>query len=168
MSGATKWDLVYATKVTTGLRSRHQTNITNATFEIFLESLDAWEYDLLRHSTLIFDPFTVCSKFDIGFLAGSDGSEKFGTDRAFGWSLSTNDGVRTASGMGPSRGLKMDSYRAECRGMLSILRFLVRLGEYTRREEQWSGTIGADTQSMLKTLFGQDNVKKGTQLGAVE
>ena len=168
MTGATKWYLVHTTKVTTGLRKRQSMSSTNATFENFLEALDIWEYDLLRHSKLAFDPFTVSSKLGTGFSAGSDGSEKFGTDGAFGWSLSTIDGVRTAWGMGPSRGLKMDSYRAECSGMLSILRFLVRLGEYTRNAEQWNGTVGTDSQSMLKTLFGQDNVIKGTRLGAAD
>ncbi len=113
------------------------------------------------------DPFTVCAKHETGFLAGSDGSEKYGTDGAFGWAVSTIDGGRTAWGMGPSRGLRMDSYRAEWSGMLSLLRFLVRLGDYTHKPVEWSGTIGTDSQSMLKTLFGQENVRQCTLLGSV-
>jgi hypothetical protein len=156
------WRLIHATRVVT----IEQDIRPSATFEDFLNALDVWEYDLLRHTVLSIDPFTVSSQHDIGFTAGSDGSEKYGTDGAFGWALSTNDGVRTAWGMGPSRGLRMDSYRAECSGMLSILRFLVRLGEYTNKAEEWSGIIGTDSQSMLKTLFGQANVQAQIPLGA--
>jgi hypothetical protein len=61
-----------------------------------------------------------------------------------------------ATGMGPSRGQVMDSYRAECSGMLSILRFLIRVAEYTQMVDDWEGTIGTDSQSMLDTVFGRD------------
>ena len=105
------------------------------------------------------DSFTVSLQHEIGFTAGTDGSEKYVTDGAFGWALGTFDGVRTAWGMGPSRGLRMDSDRAECSGMLSILRFSVRLGKYTNKAEEWSGIIGTDSQSILKTLFSQANVQ---------
>ena len=57
--------------------------------------------------------------------------------------------------MGPSRGHVMDSYRAECSGMLSILRFLIRLAEFTAMDGTWRGTIGTDSQSMLDTIFGR-------------
>ncbi|KAI2500799.1 hypothetical protein MHU86_13656 [Fragilaria crotonensis] len=85
----------------------------------------------------------------------SDGSEKFGTDGAFGWTLSNTNG-KERQGMGPSRGSVMDSYRAECSGMLSILRFLIRLAEFTAMDGPWTGTIATDSQSMLDTLFGRD------------
>ena len=71
---------------------------------------------------------------------------------AFGWAISTPGGERAAVGRGPSRGMSMDSYRAECSGYLSILRFFIRLAEYTGRYEPWRGTIGTDSQSMLDTI----------------
>ena len=56
-------------------------------------------------------------------------------------------------GMRPSRGMSMDSYRAKCSGCLSILRFFIRLAEYTAgRYEPRRGTIGTDSQSMLDTV----------------
>ncbi|KAI2500736.1 hypothetical protein MHU86_13715 [Fragilaria crotonensis] len=58
--------------------------------------------------------------------------------------------------MGPSRGSIMDSYRAECSGMLSILRLLVRLAKFTAMDGTWTGTIVTDSQSMLDTVFGRD------------
>jgi hypothetical protein len=47
----------------------------------------------------------------------------------------------------------MDSYRAECSGMLSFLRFLVRLAEYADMYEPWHGIVGTDSQSMLDRLY---------------
>lgn len=51
--------------------------------------------------------------------------------------------------------------------MLSLLRFPIRLGEYTFRAELWSGTIGGtDSHSMLERLFGSKTVKDGEPLTA--
>jgi hypothetical protein len=66
--------------------------------------LDAWEYDLLRHSTLFADAFTINNDLRTSFLAGSDGLEMYSTNEAFGWMISNGSGERAASGMGPSRG----------------------------------------------------------------
>ena len=130
------------------------------TFEEFVHNLEPWEVDLLRHTELFADPYTACLELqhETGFLAGSDGSEKFGTDGAFGWMISTTGGERVACGKGPSRGHVMDSYRAECSGMLSILRFIIRLAEFTAAATTWEGTIGTDSQSMLDTIFGRDRI----------
>jgi hypothetical protein len=57
-----------------------------------------------------------------------------------------------AVGMEPSRGMSMDSFRAECSGCLSLLWFFIRLAEYTGRCEPWRGIIGTDSQSMLNTV----------------
>jgi hypothetical protein len=50
----------------------------------------------------------------------------------------------------------MDSYRAECSGMLSILRFIIRIAEYTATASVWEGTMGTNNQSLLDTIFGRD------------
>ena len=49
----------------------------------------------------------------------------------------------------------MDSYRAECTGMLSFLRFLVRLDHYVNMDDRWRGLIGTDSQSVLNTLYDE-------------
>ena len=59
-----------------------------------------------------------------GLRAVSDGSVWEEVNGAFGWALSTDQGERVAKGMGPARGVKIDSYRAEVYGMLSLLCFL--------------------------------------------
>ena len=108
-----------------------------------------------------FYAFTISDDISTSFAAGSDGSEKYGTDGAFGWMISNDSGERVAAGMGPSRGWRMDSYRAECSGMLSLLRFLIRLGAYTFHVGSWNGTIGTDSRSMLEKLFGTTRVREG-------
>jgi hypothetical protein len=55
----------------------------------------------------------------------------------------------------------MDSYRAECSGMLSFLRFLIRLAEFTAMYEPWCGVIGTDSQSMTDRLFQRDPTPSG-------
>jgi hypothetical protein len=158
-----EWIVTHITKMSSILA---QKDCPFASFDEFLLTLDVWEYDLLRHSILFADAFTISDDLSMLFLAGSDGSKKYGTDGAFGWMLSNESGERSAAGMGPSRGWMMDSYRAECSGMLSILRFLIRLGEYTFRVNNWRGAIRTNSWSMLEKLFGRHNVQNGDSLTA--
>jgi hypothetical protein len=73
---------------------------------------------------------------------------------AYGWILSSDSGERLVCGMGPARGYKPTPYRAEGVGMLSLLRFLIRLAEFTCKFDQWHGIIATDSKSLLDTLFG--------------
>jgi hypothetical protein len=132
----------------------HSRNATN-TFAEYVQTLDAWEVDILRHTQVYADPMLISLELTFHFVAGSDGSEKYGTNGAFGWMVSNLDGERLASGMGPARGCRMDSYRAESCGMLSVLRFLIRLADYTQRDaSEWCGMVVTDSQSLLDRLFG--------------
>jgi hypothetical protein len=45
-----------------------------ATFDLFLETLDPWETELLRQINLTVDPFLLCLELTPGFRAVSDGS----------------------------------------------------------------------------------------------
>ena len=58
--------------------------------------------------------------------------------------------------MGPARGAKMDSYRAECTGMLTFLQFLIRLSLFANMDDPWKGLAGTDSQSMLDRLIVKD------------
>jgi hypothetical protein len=71
--------------------------------------------------------------------------------------LSSLDGQRLAYGMGPARGRTLHSYRAEAYGMLSLLRFLLRIKEFTDMHEPWTGVIATDSQGVLDTLQTGDN-----------
>ena len=85
----------------------------------------------------------------------ADGSVKFETNGSFGWIAANTEGYRVASPMGPARCAQMDSYHAECTGMLSLLpRFLIRLAMYTNMDNPWRGLlVGTDSQSMIDRLF---------------
>ncbi len=126
------------------------------TFEAYVNTLEAWEIDILRMTTMHTDPNALCKALSHGLRAAYDGSVRFETQGAFGWALSTDQGVQAATGMGPVRGPRPTSYRAEAYGLLSILRFLIRIAEFTGKVDPWMGILATDSQSVLKTLGGGD------------
>ncbi|KAI2511241.1 hypothetical protein MHU86_3207 [Fragilaria crotonensis] len=73
---------------------------------------------------------------------------------AFGWTLSTDLGERSAEGMGPAPGANPNSYRSEAYGMLAMLCFLKRLAEFTYQHEPWCGTLATDSLSLVETVLG--------------
>ena len=128
-----------------------------ATFELFVTTLDPWEADLLSHVTLSVDPFSLCLELVPGFRAVSDGSVRVQQHGSFGWVLSTLSGERLAVGMGPARGRLPKSYRAEAYGLLSLLRFLLRVKEFTYMHDPWRGIVATDSQGVLDTLQEGDH-----------
>ncbi|KAI2494417.1 hypothetical protein MHU86_20100 [Fragilaria crotonensis] len=66
--------------------------------------------------------------------------------------LSSLDKERLAFGMGPARGRRPHSYRAEAYGLLSFLQFLIRIREFSGMHEPWVGVVATDSQSVLDTL----------------
>jgi hypothetical protein len=132
------------------------------TFDTFITHLPTWEADLLSHTIIITDPYTACDCLRDGFKAGSDGSVRYHSQGSFGWVLSTDIGERVATGMGPARGSCPTSYRAEACAMLSVLRFLIRLAEYTDMFEQWTGVLVSDSESVLNTLHGKAPLAQAT------
>jgi hypothetical protein len=132
------------------------TTFATETFDAFVDTLEPWERDLLSHLTLELDPFSICLDTHRKFRAVSGGSVLPTGNASFGWILSTQRGDRVAEGMGPARGFQVHSYRAEACGILSFLRFLIRIGNYTQMHEQWQDILVIDSQSVLDTLFGRD------------
>jgi hypothetical protein len=81
--------------------------------------------------------------------------------------VANTEGERAVS-MGPARGGAMNSYRAECTGMLSLLRFLLRIAQFVNMDEQWRGLIGTDSQSMIDALYdGEETDEDGAKQLAV-
>ncbi len=74
------------------------------TFDDYISSLPGWEYDILRHIRLIDDLFTMAVVISHGIRAVSDGSEWYGTQGSFGWSMSDDKGRRVVTGQGPVSG----------------------------------------------------------------
>jgi hypothetical protein len=101
------------------------------------------------------------------FYAGTDGSVKHGIHGSFGWSLSNPEVDRVATAMGQVRGPTLDSYRAECTGMLSLLRFLLRIAQYTSMEGPWRGLIGTDSQSLLDRVYEDSGMESNKRFAAL-
>ena len=129
-----------------------------ATFDMYVDTLDPWEKDLLQHHTLFADAFTICWTAQVNLRVVSDGSAHPPSKASFGWMMSNREGERAAQGMGPVRGRTLHSYRAEATGMLSALRFLIRLREFCQMHERWTGIVATDSQSLLDTLAGETSL----------
>ncbi len=134
----------------------------NGTFDAFVNTLEPWEIDVLHMTTLNVDPNALCKALSRGLRAASDGLVRFLSQGAFGWALSTAQGIQAATGMGPACGSHPSSYRAECYDLLPILRFFIRIAEFTGMVEPWQGVLVTDSQSVLKTLGGGDQKFKTT------
>ena len=134
----------------------------------YFQQLQPWEADLLQHVKLVVDPRYVCFDLQHYFYAGSDGSVKHETNGSFGWIISNTEGERVVSAMGPARCAHMDSYRAECTGMLSLLRFLIRIAIYANMDECWRGLVGTDSQSMLDRLYVKGTSSSTKQLATLD
>ena len=101
------------------------------------------------------DPYATWHALVQGIRAVSDGSVQHDNHGAFGWTLSSDRGERLAFGKGPVRGLNLTPFRAEEVGLLSLLRFLIRIAEYTMMHEPWQGIVATDSKSLLDTVFGK-------------
>jgi hypothetical protein len=123
-----------------------------ATFDLYISTLETWESELLQHIQLNSDPYSVVHDLTPGFRAASDGSVQFQHNGSFGWIVSTRQGIRVATGMGPVRGRRPTPYRAEAYGLWSFLRFLIRIKEFTGMHESWNGILYTDGKSVLDTL----------------
>jgi hypothetical protein len=107
---------------------------------------------MLQMTTMHTDPNATCEALSHGLRAASDGSVRFLTQGSFGWTLSTDQGIQAATSMGPARGPRPSSYRAKGYGLLSILRFLIFLSEYTGMTDPWEGTLVTDSQSVFELM----------------
>jgi hypothetical protein len=106
--------------------------------------------------TLEVEPFDFCIDLQTHSKAVCDGSVRNNKYSSFGWAIRDEAGNTVATGIGPAPGTKPSSYRAEAYGMLSIMRFLIRIAEYTEMSFQWQGVLGTDSQSFLDALSGKD------------
>jgi hypothetical protein len=144
-----EWRLTYCGSKTVPPSLHH----TAATFIETINRLPEWEHEILQHLELASDAFTVGVELSHGIRVVSDGSVWDDNQGAFGWTLSNDKGERMARCMGPARGARIDSYRAEAYGMLSVLCFLKRLTEFIGQGDEWHGILATDSQSLLDTIL---------------
>ena len=115
------------------------------------------------HTKLATDAYAVSVALEHGLRAVSDGSEWFQSQGSFGWMLSSDQGDRLASGMGPARSSRPNSYRSEGYGMLALLCFLQRLAEYVQLHNPWRGIIVS--KSLIDTVRGPNHQPIGQPPG---
>ena len=120
-------------------------------------TLEEWERELLQYVDVPADPYSFCVELQPSLRAVCDGSVRTNKHSSFGWAIRDEAGNPSATGMGPAPGCKPTSYRAKAYGMLSIMRFLIRIAKYTEMHQfPWQGVLGTDSQSLLDTLSGKD------------
>jgi exonuclease III len=130
--------------------------VVPSTFEQYVNTLPAWERDLLSHVTFLLSPYQMLELFEsapvdtdhpLQIQLVSDGSQI--RDRmSFGWSLSTPEGTRLATCAGPGFG-PGTSHRAEGYGVLSAVRFVYRLHTFTGSPAVWSARFTTDNKGLL-------------------
>ena len=135
-------------------------NPADLTFQEIIHTLNEWEVELLKDVEMEEDTFELCVDLQPFQRAASDGSVRHHRQGAFGWTIRNENGQRVAARMGPASGSKPTSYRAEAYGMLSLLQFLIRIKEYTSMHFHWEGVIATDSQSLLDTLNGVDELEQ--------
>jgi hypothetical protein len=113
-----------------------------ATVTELLPTLEQWELQLLQHIEVMDGTEntiwnTLCNQ---PCYFATDGSAP--TNRgSFGWVISDIQGNILAKCYGPVYGYKISSYRAEAYGILSLLRYLLRLSQIRQQNSQESSKI---------------------------
>ena len=115
-----------------------------------IPTLDEWERELLAHVELIgvTEQELVHILTTEAVLVASDGSAP-NPKASFAWIICRKNGTRIAQCNGPAYGYKPTSYRAEGYGILSVLRFLIRLRECHNCPEFKAYTHLCDNKSMV-------------------
>jgi hypothetical protein len=102
-------------------------NQSDGMFDAFIQDLPAVSKIKLHEDLYSIHHGLVTYNTSMGVSDGSM-AKKSG---AYGWCLSSTDGTRLATGMGPAQGMKPSLYHAEGYGMLSLLRFIIQLRNRT-------------------------------------
>jgi hypothetical protein len=130
----------------------------STTFIEYCDHLEYWEQVLLHNVVLLFSPEETMQKLESSpFRACSDGSaaKHQGT---FGWALALSDRTRIAYGSGNVDGHDPQSFRSEAQGMLSVVRFLFRLRQWTKSEATLSGTLATDNTGLVDRAKAQSAI----------
>jgi hypothetical protein len=107
-------------------------SVIASTFGSYIEELPCWEQTLLELVSIHTDLYTIHHAMASGkaCLGVSDSSIVVNQAGAYGWCLSSMDGTRLATGVGPAQGMLPSSYQAEGYGMLPILCFIIRVFDF--------------------------------------
>ena len=122
-------------------------------FSTYIQRLDQWEYCLLCDTTINTDMFRLSDAIQNNpqIIAASDGSvtSSIGANR---WICSLPHGQRLATSHGPIFGSSPSSFRAEAYGLLSYLRFLYRVSQYTHSPLPMDTILYTDSASLIAKI----------------
>ena len=125
----------------------------STTLQAFFESLEPWESELLVNNRLQLSIQDLLWQLDRHVVIVCDGSVNVYEAGSFGWIMSDPHGNRIARCSGRVRGSRLSSYRAEGYGMLSIVRFLTRVREFTNTtSENGSFCIACDNNALVRNV----------------
>ena len=124
-----------------------------SSFPEYVSHLDKWESELLQVSIVSSALTAITNSLDKGLIIVCDGSVNQYEAGSFGWVASTSDGTRLATCSGPARGSRLTSYRAEGYGVLSVVRFIYNMHQYTGLPLHVIHlTIACDNKSMVRRV----------------
>ena len=122
-----------------------------------IHHMDKWEKMLLQGLVLQVSQEEFLRLVSEPTLVASDGSVQ-GSRASFAWVMSTVDGNRFATCVGPALGLKPTSYRAEGYGILSLVRFLHLIKQ--QFNTQIDCHVVCDNEAMVKRTRSPNDVTK--------
>ena len=123
-------------------------------FQEYLSMLDPWESYLFTGLKIPMGPDALAEYLQCNAVTiVSDGSVKK-RSAGFGWAMvdPKGDEVPLVEVCGPVFGSKPASYRAEAYGILSVLRFLIRIKEYYGLEKLQIHSQFCDNERWIKTI----------------
>ena len=124
---------------------------TPTTFSVYIQHLDQWEYRLLRDSLITSNVFSLSETIQNNpqIIAASDGSvtSSVGT---YGWICSLPHGQHLATNHGQVFGSSPSSFCAKAYGLLSYLRFLFCVSQYTHSRLPTETIIYTNSASLIK------------------
>ena len=123
------------------------------TFDAYLQCLDKWDYYLLRDSAINTDTFCLLETFQNNpkIIAASDGPVSSSV-RAYGWICSLPNGQHLATNLGPVFSHLPSSLCAEVYGLLSRLRFLYHISQYTHSPLPKQTSLYTDSASLIAKI----------------
>ena len=126
---------------------------TSHSIQDLIQQLEPWEVHLLSGLEFLTSEQDVWQALaSTACIFASDGSAPQGKG-SFAWILSDLQGNRMARCSGPVFGHKIGSYRSEGYGILSVLRFLLRMKEiHTHPGDPRSHSLKSDSKSMIQVI----------------
>jgi hypothetical protein len=129
--------------------------VAPTTFQQYVESLEPWEYQLLRSIQLHIPPTAIMDYINNHeeLYVASDGSVQEKSRATFGLLIDKPNSIgRLAEGYGQVPGIQISSFRAEAYGILATGRLIKHLATYTNTQVRTRIIHWVDNQSVIQRI----------------